>query len=104
MADWGKELATLRLFNEKADTLQQSRFIRTLINECSGARFGWAKEGGDYAQRYGLDQEAIDAVTLLLVALPILALVRSHAMARETLVPDDLWAPIAPLLPPRPAP
>jgi hypothetical protein len=64
MVDWTKEIATLRLFNEKADKLEQSRFLRILIDERSGVQFEWSEEGGDYAQRYGPDQEAIDAVAL----------------------------------------
>lgn len=64
MANLDKDIAALKLFNEKADKLANSRFIKTLLDGESGFRFSWGAQVAPVSERYGPDQEAIEAFTL----------------------------------------
>jgi hypothetical protein len=64
MADFSQEIAALRLFNEKAQKLANSRFLQSLLNGESGWKLSWSKGTEPQSERYGPDQEAIDAFLL----------------------------------------
>jgi hypothetical protein len=64
MADFSKEIAALRLFNEKVQKLENSRFIKSLVAGESKWTLSWSKGNPPTILREGPDQEAIDAFTL----------------------------------------
>lgn len=63
-ANHAAAIATLRFFNEKADTLEQSRFFQSRLQEKSGFRVGVSEEHGLTHERFGPDQDAINAAVL----------------------------------------
>ena len=63
MSTNAQAVTTLLLFNEKAERLEKSRFITTLLSEESGVRFHFSQDSV-VSERYGPDQEAIEAFTL----------------------------------------
>src|SRR5687768_7878631 len=58
-----EELYTLRLFNEKADRLDQGGFIRTLLANGMKLTISWEPGVSTYKLK-GLDQDGIDAFIL----------------------------------------
>lgn len=59
-----RAIAVLRFFNEKADKLERSRFFHAATQDPSGFRFAWHGGIDTTSERYGPDQEAIDAALL----------------------------------------
>ena len=61
---YNKEIKALELFNEKAEKLRKCKFTETLFKEKSGFRLSITKDKPIETERWGPDEESIDAFVL----------------------------------------
>ena len=61
---YNKEIKALELFNEKAEKLRKCKFTETLFKEKSGFRLSIKKDKPIETERWGPDEESIDAFVL----------------------------------------